>query len=168
MKIILGIFSRNNEILHIEESLCKLGHEVVTVHTDTYRMVCPYYKKKLDKIGIHKYRDAYVAGWKKSIYRMVNDFKPHIVLFINLPQDMLNPNDLKYIQDRAKTICWFVDGVSIKSKLIECLKFIGKIYVFENQDTELLRQYSIPAEYLPVGYSEVYKKRVNAKCCGIP
>ena len=104
-----------------------------------------------------------MAGWKKSIYRMVNDFKPHIVLFINLPQDMLNPNDLKYIQDRAKTICWFVDGVSIKSKLIECLKFIGKIYVFENQDTELLRQYSIPAEYLPVGYSEVYKKSKNKR-----
>lgn len=45
MKIIVGIFSRNDHILHIEKLLKSLGHEVITVYTDAYRMTCSYYQK---------------------------------------------------------------------------------------------------------------------------
>lgn len=59
LKILLGIFSRNDDILQIQTSLERLGHEVIPIYTDNYRQICPYYKKKLDKLGVHFFKKRY-------------------------------------------------------------------------------------------------------------
>ena len=111
LKILLGIFSRNDNILQIQISLERLGHEVIPVYTDNYRQICPYYKKKLDKLGVRFFRKRYEAAWRHRLRALLDEFQPDVVLFINFVEYMLEAADLQYIQARAKTIVWFVDSV---------------------------------------------------------
>lgn len=158
MKIVLGIFSRNDKILLVSETLKKLGHDVRVVYTDAYRMVCPYYKKKLDKLGLHGDRVEYEQNWKKNLYRLVDDFIPQLVLFVNAPTDILQPDDLVYVQEKCKTACWFVDGISYEKGLVPYFPYFDDIFVFEECDVNYLKQLGKDAKYLPVGYNAAFKK----------
>lgn len=158
MKIVLGIFSRNDKILLVSETLKKLGHDVRVVYTDAYRMVCPYYKKKLDKLGLHGDRVKYEQNWKENLYRLVDDFIPQLVLFVNAPTDILQPDDLAYVQEKCKTACWFVDGISYEKGLVPYFPYFDDIFVFEECDVNYLKQLGKDAIYLPVGYNSAFKK----------
>ena len=158
MKIVLGIFSRNDKILLVSETLKKLGHDVRVVYTDAYRMICPYYKKKLDKLGLHGDRVKYEQNWKENLYRLVDDFIPQLVLFVNAPTDILKPDDLAYVQEKCKTACWFVDGISYEKGLVPYFPYFDDIFVFEECDVNYLKQLGKDATYLPVGYNSAFKK----------
>ena len=60
MKILCWISSRNDGILHITDSLRQMGHTVYFFPTEAYREICSYPQKKLDKLGFHTGREAYL------------------------------------------------------------------------------------------------------------
>lgn len=164
MRILLEIFSRNDEILQIKRALQSLGHEVITIYEDSYRETCPYYQKKLDQIGVHTFRKRYEQEWIQRLHRMVEEFLPDAALFINLPTEMMKPSDLARIRARTKTICYFVDGISSNPDLYDYYALLDHIYVFEEQDVKYLKERRhIAAQYMPVGYNEAY-----APICAVP
>lgn len=158
MKIILGIFSGNDKVLGIKESLEKMGHEVMPVYTDDYRMICPYYKKKLDKMGFHLFRMKYEEMWKQHLHGLLDEFHPDVVLFINFPEYIFDIRDLQDIKKQSKIICWFVDGVSEKKELIKYYPYFDRICVFEERDVMFLHDVcNISSLYVPVGYNAAYE-----------
>ena len=158
LKILLGIFSRNDNILQIQASLERLGHEVIPIYTDNYRQICPYYKKKLDKLGVHFFRTRYEAAWRHRLRALLDEFQPDVVLFINFVEYMLEAADLQYIQARAKTIVWFVDSVLGKEDLLKYYPYFDRICVFEERDVRYLEDVGhISAVYVPVGYNAAYE-----------
>ena len=163
MRIVLAIFSRNDKILLIEDTLKKMGHDVRTVYTDAYRMICSYYKKKMDKLGLKGSRIRYERNWKENLNKLVDEFSPDLVLFVNTPKDVMAPNDLAYVRDRCHTACWFVDGISERPEVLGYLPYFEKIFLFEECDVSYLENMGIKATYLPVGYSEAFSKLDNPR-----
>ena len=158
MKIVLAIFSRNDKILLVDKTLKKIGCDVRTVYTDAYRMICPYYKKKIDKMGLSSSRIKYETAWKENLYGLVEDFLPDLVLFVNTPKDIMAPHDLAYVRDKCRTACWFVDGISERPEVLGYFPYFDKIFLFEECDVSYLDSVGVKASYLPVGYSEAFFK----------
>lgn len=157
MKIICGIFSRNNYILHIEEALRAMGHEVQVFLTDDYRQVCSYPQKKLDKLGFLNGRRKYICKWKQQFLQAIDTMRPDRILFVNSPRAVLTVQDLLDIHERVPLICWFVDGIASHPELAAYYPCFHKLYVFEKSDVDYLReQYDVVARYCPVGYNEAY------------
>lgn len=164
MKVLLIIFSINEQILHIKKNLQSLGCEVECIYSDSYQQVCPYYMKKLDKIGIHIGRNRYLESIRIRLHKLMTEFHPDIALFVNTPKNIMDISDINYIKQRAKTICWFVDGISNHQEILGYLKAFDKIYVFEHSDIAYLKRMSIESTYLPVGYNEAYSNISLRKC----
>lgn len=163
MRIVLGIFSRNDKILQIEKSLKNIGHEVRTVYTDSYYSVCPYYKKKMDKLGFHADRIKYQEKLKEKLYQTVDSFSAELVLFVNIPTDIIMPEDLIRIYSKCKIACWFVDGIDRRVNISQYLLYFDKTFVFEECDIKYVKQFGMEANYLPVGYGESFKKTASVK-----
>lgn len=156
MKVLLIIFSINEQILHIKKNLQSLGCEVECIYSDSYQQVCPYYMKKLDKIGIHIGRDRYLESIRIYLHKLMTEFCPEIVLFVNTPKNVMDVSDINYIKQRAKTVCWFVDGIADHQEILGYLNTFDKIYVFEHSDIAYLNSMNLEATYLPVGYNEAF------------
>lgn len=156
MKVLLSIFSVNEKILHIQESLESIGCEVKVIYSDAYRQVCPYYMKKLDELGFHSGREKFLKGVHDRFHKLLNEFRPDIVLFINTPKDILTVEDIQHIKRFSKTICWFVDGISDHPEIVDYIKTFQKIYVFEYKDVDYLNGLNIKGTYLPVGYNDAF------------
>lgn len=156
MKVLLSIFSVNESILHIQKSLESLGCEVELIYSDAYRQVCPYYRKKLDELGLHSGRRKYLQSVHDRFYQLLEIFQPDIVLFINTPKDILTVEDIRYANRFSKTVCWFVDGIAGRSEIEDYLRVFSKIYVFEHGDVAYLQQMGLLGTYLPVGYNDAF------------
>lgn len=156
MKVLLSIFSGNEKILHIKKSLESLGCEVELMYSDAYRQVCPYYRKKLDELGLHSGRRKYLQSVHDRFYQLLENFQPDIVLFINTPKDILTVEDIRYANRFSKTVCWFVDGIAGRSEIEDYLRVFSKIYVFEHGDVAYLQQMGLLGTYLPVGYNDAF------------
>ena len=157
MRVLLSIFSINEQILHIQKALQSLGCEVEVLYTDSYRQICPYYMKKIDELGFHSGKQKYLASIRRKVDTLLQEFHPDIVLFINTPKDILAVEDVQHINQYAKTICWFVDGISDHPEIIDYLKVFHQIYVFEHGDVDYLNQLSLKGTYLPVGYNDAFR-----------
>lgn len=159
MNIICGTLSKFDVFLHITETLQRMGHSVKFFPIESYREVCTYPEKKLDKLGLHGRRDRYCRRWVENVCKTAEAFRPEVILFINSPKDILRAEDMIHIKKQVGVpiICWFVDSV-IGSKGEEALyPYYDRIYVFETQDIIFLREkYNIHAEYCPVGYNAAY------------
>lgn len=156
MKVLLSIFSVNESILHIQKSLESLGCEVELIYSDAYRQVCPYYRKKLDELGLHSGRRKYLQSVHDRFYQLLEIFQPDIVLFINTPKDILTVEDIRYANRFSKTVCWFVDSIAGRSEIEDYLRVFSKIYVFEHGDVAYLQQMGLLGTYLPVGYNDAF------------
>lgn len=156
MRVLLSIFSINEQILHIQKALQSLGCEVEVLYTDSYRQICPYYMKKIDELGFHSGKQKYLASIRRKVDTLLQEFHPDIVLFINTPKDILSVEDVQHINQYAKTICWFVDGISDHPEIIDYLKIFHKIYVFEHGDVDYLNRLHLKGTYLPVGYNDAF------------
>lgn len=164
MKVLLIIFSINEQILHIKKNLQSLGCEVEYIYSDSYQQVCPYYMKKIDKIGIHIGRNRYLRSIRMRLHHLMTEFHPDIALFVNTPKNIMDVSDINYIKQRAKTICWFVDGIANHQEITGYLKVFDKIYVFEHSDIAYLKRMSLEGTYLPVGYNEAFSNISPRKC----
>lgn len=160
MKVVLCVFFGNEQILHVRKILESLGCEVEFVPSDSYRQVCPYGKKKLDEMGFHGGRQKYLQSVRNRFHRLLRDFRPDMVLFVNTPKDILTPEDVKEIGQAVPTICWFVDGLAENTEenkevraYFSCFR---RIYVFEHADVAYLQKQNIEATYLPVGYNDAF------------
>ena len=60
MNIILAMFSRNDSVLGITNTLKTMGHKVTIAYTDEYTQKCSYWEKKINKLGFHKIGRAHV------------------------------------------------------------------------------------------------------------
>lgn len=166
MKVLLIIFSINEQILHIKKNLQSLGCEVECIYSDSYQQVCPYYMKKIDKIGIHIGRNLYLKSIRIRLHHLMTEFHPDIALFINTPKNIMDVSDINYIKQQTKTICWFVDGIANHQEVTGYLKAFDKIYVFEHSDITYLNRMSLEGTYLPVGYNEAFSN-INLRECDI-
>ena len=90
MKIVIGIESWVNSILHIDTELRSMGHIVVTIHTDEYKYTCSYLQKKIDKIGFHAQHYAYRERITDDFFCCLEVFHPDLILFINHPRHVMN------------------------------------------------------------------------------
>ncbi len=162
MRVVLSVFSGNERILHVQKVLESLGCEVELLYSDAYRQVCPYYRKKLDEMGFHGGARKYLQFVRNRLHRLLQDFRPDMVLFVNTPKNILTPEEVEEIRPYAKTVCWFVDG--IEGRLAEngggCtyLNAFDAIYVFEHRDVAYLKRMNLEATYLPVGYNDAFSQ----------
>lgn len=72
------------------------------------------------------------------------------------PDNILLPEDIKYINTFSKTVCWFVDSVSDHPEILDFVKLFSKVYVFEQNDIAYLNHMHIKGTYLPVGYNDAF------------
>lgn len=159
MKIILAMFSRNDKVLGISNTLRDMGHDVVPAYTDEYTQNCTYIEKKIDKLGFHKYKNAYNSAWLNRVYEIIVKTKAKVLFFINLPAYLLLPEDLQNLHDMISVKCWFVDAVFDHPEYMPYYQFMDNIYVFEKNDIDYLRKRNIyNVEYVPVGYNMNYHK----------
>ena len=159
MNIICGTVSKFDVFLHVTETLQRMGHSVKFFPTESYRQVCSYPEKKLDKLGFHQRRNQYLRVWLEHLYNTAKDFHPDVILFINGPRDILRAENMANIRQTvdAPIVCWFVDSVIGRTGEDALYPYYDRIYVFEKQDIVYLKeQYNIQAEYCPVGYNAAY------------
>lgn len=153
------MFSRNDRILGISNTLANMGHEVMLAYTDEYTYRCSYVEKKLDKLGFHRGRNAYNKGWLAGVYDIIDNVRADVLLFINIPVHILSVEDLRKIHAKVTVKCWFVDGVHEHLEILPYYQFIDNIYVFERNDIDYLRERNVyNVEYVPVGYNMNYHK----------
>ena len=91
MRVLLSIFSINEQILHVKKNLQALGCEVKLVYSDSYKQICPYYMKKIDELGFHFGKQRYLKLVQNKIYTLLKEFHPDIVLFVNPPIIYFSP-----------------------------------------------------------------------------
>ena len=159
MNIILAMFSRNDNVLGITNTLKSMGHKVTIAYTDEYTQKCSYWEKKINKLGFHSRRNAYIKEWIASVHDMIMKNQAELLLFVNLPAYLLSVEDLQKLHDIITIKCWFVDGVSDHPEYIPYYSYIDNIYVFEESDISFLAKYKIKnVQYIPVGYNMNYHK----------
>ena len=159
MRVVLSVFSGNEQILHVQKILESLGCEVAFVPSDSYRQVCSYGKKKLDEMGFHGGKRKYLQSVRDKFHHLLQDFRPDMVLFVNTPKDILTPEEVKEIGRSVPTIGWFVDGIEGRASGDEGRAYLDafhRIYVFEHGDVAYLQKQNIEATYLPVGYNDAF------------
>ncbi len=165
MRVVLSVFSGNEKILHVRKILESLGCEVEFVPSDSYRQVCPYWKKKLDEMGFHGGRRKYLQSVRDRFHHLLQDFRPDMVLFVNTPKDILSPDEVKEIGRSVPTVCWFVDG--IEGRACENggghLNSFRRIYVFEHGDVAYLQKQNIEATYFPYMDQYLENGRVSSE-----
>ena len=157
MKILCCISSRNDGILYITDSLRQMGHTVYFFPTEAYREICSYPQKKLDKLGFHAGREAYLEKWRDKLRSVLSGAHLDLALFIGSPCAMMTPQELQSLQMSVPTVCWFVDAVK-ESEDREYLPYYDRVFVFEKRDVVCLRNHhNIEAMYCPVGYNSAYE-----------
>lgn len=157
MKIQLVIFSRNDDILHITETLKHMGHEVRTIYADAYRAVCPYYKRRLDKMGFDSFRLKWERRWLEKLNSMAEEFAPDRVLFVNTPRSIISAEDLAAFCKKYNTACWLVDGLQQEQGVEPYLRSFNRLFTFEKPDVAYIKnEFGLEAEYCPVGFNDDY------------
>lgn len=147
MKIQLVIFSRNDDILHITETLKHMGHEVRTIYADAYRAVCPYYKRRLDKMGFDSFRLKWERRWLEKLNSMAEEFAPDRVLFVNTPRSIISAEDLAAFCKKYNTACWLVDGLQQEQGVEPYLRSFNRLFTFEKPDVEYIKnEFGLEAE----------------------
>lgn len=162
MKIFLCIFSRNDAILDISETLRNIGHEVHVFHTDSYRLKCSYIEKKLDKLGFHGKRKRFESQWKLNFISALKAIRPEKCLFVNTLNDLLSVDDMQDIKEACcnngtKIVGWLVDPVGDNQVTFAHCSLFDSLYVYEYIDVANLKRHGIMADYLPVGYNSAYE-----------
>lgn len=163
MKILLVIYSRNDNILQITRTLRNMGNDVICWYSDQYITVTGYLQKKLYKWGYTKKYDKYIRKKREDIYRLLNTHNPDKILFVNTPTDILNKDDIEAISHIAPTYVWCVDGISNNIRTISYYcEYVKKVSLFEPKDADFLRNMGyMNVAYVPVGYNQSYKLQYN-------
>ncbi len=174
MKIILAIFSRNDKVLNVSQTLLNMGHEVELAYTDEYTYSCSYVAKKIDKLGFHGGRKRYNQEWLSMVHNIIDHQKSELLLFVNLPGYLFAPKDLCQLQKKIRVKCWFVDGIFDHPEYLGYYPYIDHIYTFEYGDIQFLAKHGIEADYVPVGYNIQYyqdrsiRKTIDVSFMGSP
>lgn len=162
MNIICGTLTKMNVSLHITDTLERMGHSVRFFPTEPYREICSYSDKKLDKLGFHQGRERYLTHWRENFFNTIEEFQPDVILFLNSPNVVLHPENMKKIKHRftppfPKIMCWFVDSIITREGEESLFPYYDHVYVFEKRDISFLQEHChITAEYCPVGYNAAY------------
>ena len=159
MKILVAIFSKNEKILHIKDNLQELNYEVKLLYADSYEYHCTYVMKKIDELGIHNGRNRYYRLFYKNFISTINEFDPNLILFVNVPTEVITIHQFQSLISKYNVACWSVDSLTKQPDVIPYLKCLKYIYVFEEADVIYLGDLGIKASYLPVGYNPAFQRK---------
>jgi spore maturation protein CgeB len=163
-RIICVIHRRNDKILHVVETLERMGNEVKILYWDDYIHVCSYWKKKIYKLGFKQGEKDYLLKWKKNFYMLVEKFSPTHILFVNYAVGFLNTEDLRAVKGKIKLISWFVDSIRRMEDLSAYYPLMDNVWVFEEVDISILREAcNVEAKFIAVGYNSDYEYREESK-----
>ena len=166
MNIICGTRSEFKQYLSITETLESMGHSVRFFPTESYREVCSYPEKKIDKLGFHQGRNRYRREWIARLCKTIEELHSDVILFLDSPKNILRPEDMDKIKrvfaHPRKIVCWFVDTVIDSEGEASFFPYYDRIYVFEKRDIPFLKEHHhITAEYCPVGYNAAYARAMR-------
>lgn len=162
MKIILAIYPRNDKILHIKYTLESLGHEVRLLGLASYREQCSYAMKKIDKLGIHHFKNKYNRNRYNELLHLLKQWQPDRLLFIDLPENVFSYDELCQIKqmtnlNRILFQIWLVDPLKRTEEEIKLYRLFDKVFSYEKGDVIWLKRFRISAYFCPVGYSKDYE-----------
>ena len=152
MKVILGIETSTAKVLAVEKALKNLRHDVKIFSVDGYP------KKKLE---IFSKRAEYNRQKFDELTRLITEFEPEVVLFINLPVKIFTPEDFGrlFVEKNFRLITFFVDPIDQDRKVLPYMKFFDSVYSYDQSDVEFLQEFS--PKYMPVGYSSEYESNFD-------
>lgn len=159
MKILCVICEWNEQVLHMRDVFTALGHRTEFFVTYPYAAHCSYYRKKIDDWGFHGGRDQFVQEKRAEFHEMLRRFAPDVVFSVNLPADILIPEDICAARAQCPVLVFFVDGLQRSTDINVFLPIFSHIFVFEYSDVAYLRDvFGLAASYAPVGYQSVYER----------
>ena len=162
-RIVCVIHRRNDKILHVAETLERMGNEVKLLYWDDYAHVCSYWKKKIYKLGFKQGEKDYLLKWKKNFHMLVEDFSPTHILFVDYALGFLDTEDLRAVKGKANLICWFIDSIRRMEDLSVYYPLMDNVWVFEEADISILREdCNVEAKFIAVGYNSDYEYRAES------
>lgn len=165
LKILLLITKRNYNILRISYILEKKGHEVKTIFVDHFQSCHSYLDKKLDEWHISDGKNKYDRGIFNMAMEYINDWGAERAFFVNygFRSEWRAEFRDRLINANCKLIGWVIDPADIGNHdNREIYSFYDKIYFYERCDAESIsKNFSINAEYCPVGFNDSYCKNKN-------
>lgn len=146
VRILLGIYTRNDHILRISDTLRRMGHTIEVVYTDEYEVVCSYAGRKAYQLGYRGAARRYREEWKRRLWHLLDAFLPEKVLFINAPFTILPLMEMqalrRYLQQKCvPLICWCVDVCRGGKRELPFYALFDKIFVYEKSDVAYLCNY---------------------------
>ena len=115
MNIICGTLTKMYVSLHITDTLERMGHSVRFFPTEPYREICSYSDKKLDKLGFHQGRERYLTHWRENFFNTIEEFQPDVILFLNSPNVVLHPENMKKIKHRFTCFLIMIMSMFLKN-----------------------------------------------------
>lgn len=159
MKILCGINAFTENVLHISETLSSMGHSVKIFNTDDFsgsEYCTNTLIKRLDKLGIKKWRKLYEHRKRQEYIDLNRNFSPDCILWVNI-WDREDINFIKeYSADKTHFV-WLVEGLRGTFPR-EYLELASKISSFEPKDVTFIKK-ELPHKdirYVPIGFNNYY------------
>jgi spore maturation protein CgeB len=155
----------------ISEAFKKLNQDVNILHYPILEKIIPrvklYYYKTIGRIKTRQEFETYkfnvnlnkIQTYNKNLYSMIKILSPDLLLV--LKGDIILPQTIKKILsvNNIIPILWCYDNISPISNVLRTLKFYKIIYVFDQNDLLVLKEYTTRGRFLPMGYdSDIYYK----------
>lgn len=100
-----------------------------------------------------------IQTYNKNLYLKIKAFSPDLLLI--LKGDIILPQTIKKISNNNNIIpiLWCYDNISPLSNVLRALKYYQIVYVFDQSDLSVLKEYKTIGRFLPMGYdSDLYYK----------
>ena len=146
MKVLLGVDSSINRFLPIAKSLEQFDHEVRTFITDDFARQISHIGNILDRFSFHFRREVFHEKRILKFERLIKDFKPDIIFFINFPMDIFSVEEFERLSIGRRFRIFFVDPLKNHPDVEEYLRFCDQVFSYDQDDAERLN-----VQYLPLG-----------------
>lgn len=152
MKVLLIGPNYFNYVSSIANALKELNLTVnIQSYDDVYKE-CSYLQKKLDQLGVTKWKATRLKEWNEHISKTARDFKPDVCIVCN--GIILNAETLQNIkQGNARLVLWLLDGLRRNAAFEHNLGAYDQCFVYDQQDvTYVTQKYGIPCSHLVSSY----------------
>ena len=156
MKVLLGVDSSINRFLPIAKSLEQFDHEVRTFITDDFARQISHIGNILDRFSFHFRREVFHEKRILKFERLIKDFKPDIIFFINFPMDIFSVEEFERLSIGRRFRIFFVDPLKNHPDVEEYLRFCDQVFSYDQDDAERFN-----VQYLPLGYSPSYEMQFD-------
>lgn len=155
MKVLLIGPNYFNYVSSIAYALEKLNLTVnIQSYGDVYKE-CSYLQKKLDRLGVTKWKAARLKKWNEHISKTARDFRPDVCIVCN--GFILTAETLQNIkQGNTKLVLWLLDGLRRNAAFEQNLGLYDQCFAYDQQDvTYVTQKYGIPCSHLVSSYDPI-------------